>query len=502
MYSTRSEQNRHQRQEAIRRRKRRFRRWMLLNTVLVAAVVLVGMVYWMKEHPQSGSQTIAAATTSVPQEATEESQDTPTSPDGATVDDESGDLLPESESGTLSADKEQTPTNMDEQNPSADTEEASPESTSETTSPSQEHATSDEAAASQEQTASGNEDSDATKTPSAGTNDSAASTTPTLEPQTDNVPDGQTVTLHFGGDVMFSGKVGELLAQKGYDYPYEYVKKLFTSDDLTVVNLETPVTSSDTTAANKTYTFKSSPEALPHMAAAGIDAVNLANNHILDQGVSGLTDTIQQLDQSGVQYVGAGKDSTRAYQPVYVERKGIKIALLGFSRVIPEASWNAGKNQPGVATAYDATAAEAAIREAKSNADLVVVVAHWGVERSDTTVDHQTDLAHRFIDAGADLVVGGHPHVLQGLEQYKGKWIAYSTGNFIFTHSLTEKTWDTGVFEAVCSIKGECSMKVIPYTANLGQPVPMAEPQAQTLLQRLQSLSSNIRFDVKGNAIL
>ncbi|MEW4369023.1 CapA family protein [Paenibacillus kandeliae] len=496
MYSTRSEQNRHQRQEAIRRRKRRFRRWLLLNTVLVAAVVLVGMVYWMNEHSQSGSQTIAAATTSMPQGVAEEPHDAPTSSDTATMEDESGDLLPESESGALPTDNEQTPTDTEYPHASADTEEF----TSETQPPSQEQGTSDESS-SPEQSASNDTDADATNNPSPKTDDSAASTTPTLEPQTDTVPDGQTVTLHFGGDVMFSGKVGELLAQKGYDYPYEYVKKLFTSDDLTVVNLETPVTSSNTTAANKTYTFKSSPEALPHMAAAGIDAVNLANNHILDQGVSGLTDTIKQLDQSGVQYVGAGKDSTRAYQPVYVERKGIKIALLGFSRVIPEASWNAGKNQPGVATAYDATAAEAAIREAKSNADLVVVVAHWGVERSDTTVDHQTDLAHRFIDAGADLVVGGHPHVLQGLEQYKGKWIAYSTGNFIFTHSLTEKTWDTGVFEAVCSIKGECSMKVIPYTANLGQPVPMAEPQAQTLLQRLQSLSSNIRFDVKGNAI-
>ncbi|WP_411349590.1 CapA family protein [Paenibacillus sp. WLX2291] len=453
----------------------------------------------MNEHQQSGLPTTVAATTSVPQSATEEHNEILTSSDATTTEDESGDLLPENESGALSGESEQTPNATEQQDPSTSAEE-SPDTTSETQQPSEQNAVADESS-SQAQTGSDDEDSSETKKPSPTSGDAGASTTPTLEPQTDTAPDGRTVTMNFGGDVMFSGKVGELLAQKGYDYPYQYVSKLFTSDDLTVVNLETPVTSSDTTAANKTYTFKSSPEALPHMAAAGIDAVNLANNHILDQGVGGLTDTIKQLDQSGVSYVGAGNDSTRAYQPMYFERKGIKIALLGFSRVIPETSWNAGKNQPGVATAYDATAAQAAIREAKSNADLVVVVAHWGVERSDTTVDHQTDLAHRFIDAGADLVVGGHPHVLQGLEQYKGKWIAYSTGNFIFTRSLTEKTWDTGVFQAVCSVKGECSMKVIPYTANLGQPVPMAEQQAQTLLQRLQSLSSNIRFDVKGNAI-
>ncbi|MFD1886348.1 CapA family protein [Paenibacillus wenxiniae] len=484
MYTTRSEQSRQKKQEELLRRKRRFRRWMLLNSILVAAIILVGVMYWT--HELSPSSTRSAANRPVDSSAVAaETQVTESPSQSENPGASSAELTPQTEEEQDGTAEQET--TIDEEEASHN-EQAEPEATPVPAEPAEAEAT----------------DSGATDKPTSSDNapdkDKQPAATP-LAPQTDTQPQGKTVTLNFGGDVMFSGKMGELLAKKGYDYPYQYVKQLFTNDDLTVVNLETPVTSSNTTAADKTYAFKSSPEALPHMAAAGIDAVNLANNHILDQGVVGLTDTIRQLDASGVKYVGAGADAARAYEPVIFERKGIRIALLGFSRVIPKASWNAAANQPGVATAYDATAAEAAIRKAKSSADLVVVVAHWGVERSDTTVDHQTDLAHRFIDAGADLVVGGHPHVLQGVEQYKGKWIAYSTGNFIFTRSLTEKTWDTGVFQAVCSVKGDCSMKVIPYTANLGQPVPMEQQPAQTLLQRLQSLSTGVRFDVKGNAI-
>ncbi len=489
MYTTRSEQSRQKKQEAMLRRKRRFRRWMLLNGILVAAIILVGVMYWTQKDSSSSILSAATGSANSPstlQETVQPNSDLQPEENSAS----SEELISPSDTGQDHGAEQEATLNEDE---ASHNEQADPEATPGSDVPSDSEAThspaSDKSAASE--STSSNTATDKDKQPAA---------TP-LAPQTDTEPQGKTVTLNFGGDVMFSGKVGELLTKKGYDYPYQYVKKLFTSDDLTVVNLETPVTGSNTTAADKTYAFKSSPEALPHMAAAGIDAVNLANNHILDQGIVGLTDTIRQLDASGVQYVGAGADAARAYEPVIFERKGIRIALLGFSRVIPQASWNAGAHQPGVATAYDATAAEAAIRKAKKNADLVVVVAHWGVERSDTTVDHQTDLAHRFVDAGADLVVGGHPHVLQGVEQYKGKWIAYSTGNFIFTHSLVEKTWDTGVFQAVCSVKGDCSMKVIPYTANLGQPVPMEQQPAGALLQRLQSLSKGVRFDVKGNAI-
>ncbi|UMR37410.1 CapA family protein [Paenibacillus polymyxa] len=307
------------------------------------------------------------------------------------------------------------------------------------------------------------------------------------------------VTLHFIGDVQFSGKVEQRLEQNGFDFPYQYLGSLFHKDDLTIANLETPVTTNGVGALNKTYVYKSSPKALTAMAAAGIDAVNLANNHILDQGTSGLLDTLNYLDEKGIAHAGAGRNAKEAYAPHYFERNGIKIALLGATRVMPEANWNAGAQQPGVAGAYDSTAIVKSIREARNQADLVIVVAHWGKERATALEPHQTELSHAFIDAGADLVVGGHPHVLQGMEQYKGKWIAYSTGNFIFSKSTVPATWDTAIFQATCTRNGDCKMKLTPYRADLGQPIPLKDAETSKILQKVAALSpSNVSIGVDG----
>ncbi|GGA44755.1 capsular polysaccharide biosynthesis protein [Paenibacillus physcomitrellae] len=307
------------------------------------------------------------------------------------------------------------------------------------------------------------------------------------------------MVLHFGGDTLFSGKAETKLENAGYDYPFQYVNSLFTQDDLTVLNLETPVTYGGKGASDKQYVFKSSPKALEAMAEAGVDAVNLANNHTLDQGEEGLLDTLDHLKNAGIASVGAGVNADQAYAPQYFERKGIKIALFGFSRVLPKADWAAGASKPGIAGVYDPTRAYAAIKAARQKADLILVITHWGKERVQQFDDTQTALAHGLIDAGADLVIGGHPHVLQGLEQYKGKWIAYSTGNFIFTRSTNEKTWETAVFEARCSKSGSCGMKLIPYTAELAQPVPMQAEDAAKLLQEIQSLSPGVTVDKAGN---
>lgn len=311
---------------------------------------------------------------------------------------------------------------------------------------------------------------------------------------------GKNVTINFVGDIQFSGKVAELLDKNGYDYPYAKLGSLFKNDDLTIGNLETPVTLGGSAAENKTYVYKSSPKALAAMAAAGFDAVNLANNHILDQGVEGLVDTLTYLQEYGIAHTGAGMNRDEAYAPAYLERKGIKIALLGFSRVVPESTWKAEGNRAGVAETYDSTGAVNAIQEARQKADLVIVVAHWGEERVSTPNDDQTRLAHEFVDAGADLVIGGHPHVLQGVEYYKGKWIAYSTGNFIFSKSTTEETWKTAVFQAECSAEAKCSMKVIPYEAGLGQAIPMLGDANKLLLEQMTKLSPGIRFDANGVA--
>ncbi|EHS58551.1 CapA family protein [Paenibacillus sp. Aloe-11] len=331
-----------------------------------------------------------------------------------------------------------------------------------------------------------------TQAPVGNTSDSGS-------PQENDGKASSTVTLHFVGDVQFSGKVEQRLEKNGFDFPYQYLGNLFRKDDLTIANLETPVTTGGVGALNKTYVYKSSPKALTALAAAGIDAVNLANNHILDQGTGGLLDTLKYLDEKGIAHVGAGRNAKEAYAPHYFDRKGIKIALLGATRVMPDANWNAGVKQPGVAGAYDSTAIVKAIREARRQADLVIVIAHWGKERATTLEPHQIELSHAFIDAGADIVIGGHPHVLQGLEQYKGKWIAYSTGNFIFSKSTVPATWDTAIFQATCTRSGACDMKLTPYRAELGQPIPLQDAEASKILQRVAALSpGNVTIGADG----
>lgn len=327
---------------------------------------------------------------------------------------------------------------------------------------------------------------------------------PTLEPAatggagTGSGTPGDTVTLNFAGDVIFAGKVGELLQKQGYDYPFSALGGMFKQDDLTVVNLETPVTTGGVSAENKQFVFKSAPQALDALKAAGVDAVNLANNHSLDMGTEGLLDTLGHLDQRGIPHVGAGRNAKEAYTAQHFERKGIKIALLGFTRVIPHSDWVAGANQPGVASVYDNREALKAIAREKASNDLVIVIVHWGKERVEQYDGIQQELGRSFIDAGADLVIGGHPHVLQGIEPYKGKWIAYSTGNFIFTRSTVPATWETAVFTAQCGVSGDCSLKLTPMNAELGRPVPMDAEDGRQLLTKVQALSGglvNIRTD-------
>jgi poly-gamma-glutamate capsule biosynthesis protein CapA/YwtB (metallophosphatase superfamily) len=350
-----------------------------------------------------------------------------------------------------------------------------------------------------EQAADAAEDTGNRSVTPSDTQASVGNTSDSGSPQENDRQASSTVTLHFVGDVQFSGKVEQRLEKNGFDFPYQYLGNLFRKDDLTVANLETPVTIGGVGVLNKTYVYKSFPKALTALATAGIDAVNLANNHILDQGTGGLLDTLKYLDEKGIAHAGAGRNAKEAYAPHYFDRKGIRIALLGATRVMPDANWNAGAKQPGVAGAYDSTDIVKSIREARRQADLVIVIAHWGKERATTLEPHQTELSHAFIDAGADLVIGGHPHVLQGLEQYKGKWIAYSTGNFIFTKSTVPATWDTAVFQATCTRSGACNMKLTPYRAELGQPIPLKDAEASKILQSVAALSpGNVTIGVDG----
>ncbi len=305
------------------------------------------------------------------------------------------------------------------------------------------------------------------------------------------------VKLKFVGDIMFAGSVERLLNQHGYKYPYKYVGQHLKDAHLTAANLETSV-STRGTAENKQYAFRSHPSNIPELARAGVDVVTLANNHSMDYGAVSLLDTMSYLKTNKISFVGAGKDRTQAFSPTYRTANGVRVAYLGFSRVVPTTAWMAGTNKPGTAETYNPATAIKSIATAQKNADLVVVLAHWGVERNDLPEAYQKTLARQYIDAGADLVVGSHPHVLQGFEQYKGKWIAYSLGNFIFTTNRNEKTWDSGILTATCTKNAACDLQFLPVLTKYAQPKPMTGKQAETLLQRLSKASYQVKIDNSG----
>lgn len=321
------------------------------------------------------------------------------------------------------------------------------------------------------------------------------------EGYTEPAGDADTVSLALVGDILPAARVLELMKINGFDYPFREAKAILEAADITAGNLEAPITTRGTPAKDKQYVFRGSSDAVPALKEAGFDFLSLANNHTLDYGWQGLSDTMDVLDDAELQHAGSGNDDREAFTPAYIESKGITVGFVSVTRVVPDVSWKADRTHPGVAEAYSPERAVAAIKEAKQNADIVVVMVHWGVERADRPVAHQTDLSHRFVDAGADLVVGSHPHVLQGFEAYKGKWIAYSLGNFVFSTTGT-KTSETGVLNAECSKDGACSLSFAPMFATNSQPAPMAEAEGKALLARLSELSYGASVEEDGSIVV
>ena len=249
------------------------------------------------------------------------------------------------------------------------------------------------------------------------------------------------VTMVFGGDCLLAGHFGE---PEGDDPDASFDGlSAFRDADVAMVNLECPVTVRGSRVP-KPFNFRMRPETLRTFVNAGIDIVNIANNHIFDYGSEGLFDTILYLDSIGIGHVGAGRNQAGARRPVVVTRNGWTIGFLGYYG--GGESPAAAADRPGVA-ARDLSMITEDIARLKSvdSADFVVVNLHWGTELATIPDPSQRLLAHAIIDAGADAVIGHHPHVLQGIEIYRSGVIAYSLGNLMFGGNSRD-TYQSGLF--------------------------------------------------------
>ena len=238
---------------------------------------------------------------------------------------------------------------------------------------------------------------------------------------------------------MLGRTVGQQVQAKGPQIVFAGVQSVLDSADVLVGNLECAITNRSQ-PVQKSFNLKAPLQAAKALSLGGFDLLSQANNHAMDYGSAGLVDTQDALRQYDIATVGAGQDAVAAHAPVIIERNGLRMAFLAYVDVLPEKSgfdphtWAATATSPGVAWA-DPEQIKADVQAAKLQADVVIVLLHGGIEITDVINNisaNQRLEAHTAIDAGAALVIGSHPHVLQQIERYHGGLIAYSLGNFVF----------------------------------------------------------------------
>lgn len=265
--------------------------------------------------------------------------------------------------------------------------------------------------------------------------------------------------------------------------------------DIMMLNNEFAYSTRGTKTPNKSYTFRADPSRVNILKEMGVDIVSLANNHALDYGPDALMDTFTTLDDAGIDYVGAGENLDRAKAPIYYEIGDKKIAYLASSKVIFAMDWYATDDRPGMVGTYDPAQLIESIEEASANSDYVVVYVHWGVERNNYPEKYQKSYAKAYIDAGADIVIGCHPHVMQGLEIYKGKPIAYSLGNYWFNASKRE----SGLLKVYLDPDGSLRTQLLPaMNDNTYTYLITDEKSKKAYYNFMEEISFDITFDEDG----
>jgi len=278
----------------------------------------------------------------------------------------------------------------------------------------------------------------------------------------------QKITLMAVGDIMLGRTIGEMIETLGPEAPFIYTAETLSSADITIGNLECPI-SSNGIPEQKNYAFRAPVGAGNSLALAGFDILSLANNHILDYGEVGLKDTLKALNDHQIHAVGAGLNASDAYAPLLLETDGLNIAVLAFTD-IPKTdydyqAWEAGADKPGIAWAH-LDKVEINVKAAKQQADVVIVLVHNGYEIVQTVSKHQQDFAHLAIDSGASLVIGSHPHVLQRIEDYNDGLIVYSMGNFVFDNFLFPPNY-SAILKVELTPEGVASYELIDVIVSL-----------------------------------
>jgi poly-gamma-glutamate synthesis protein (capsule biosynthesis protein) len=305
----------------------------------------------------------------------------------------------------------------------------------------------------------------------------------------------ETIVLMAVGDIMLGNHptrighgVGSKVRKTGATYLFSQVARTLASADIVFGNLEAVLSSNNIeTKRVESVSMRAMPEAVEGLTYAGFNILSLANNHILQHGQEALFETVSILSKNNIKYVGVSTDITKAREPQIVAVKDIILAFLAYC-LIPDK------------TAYisvdDAEEICADVSKAKSQADILIVSLHWGSEYIQSPSPSQVRLAHQIIDSGANIILGHHPHVLQGIEIYRKGLICYSLGNFIFDLTYLEETRNSMILECQISKEGLISYKLIPiYSDDQYVPYLLQGEGREALLMKLDKLSSELKDD-------
>lgn len=266
--------------------------------------------------------------------------------------------------------------------------------------------------------------------------------------------------------------------------------------DVFFLNHEYAISDRGEPLAGKYYTFRADPERMSLLKQMGTDLVSLANNHVYDYGAEAMLDTADLLDEASIPYMGGGRNIDEAKRPAYFDVNGIKVGFVGASnaekmRYTPQAE----DDSPGVLLAYDTAEFNEVIEQASQECDYLIAYIHWGDEDTNDYNDLQQKLGREFLESGADIVVGGHPHVLQGMEYVDGKPIVYSLGDFWFN----DETKYTGLLKLSIGRDGLKEMSFVPCMQEGYETRYLSDPDDQAkLFDFLERLSPNVQIDEAG----
>lgn len=316
------------------------------------------------------------------------------------------------------------------------------------------------------------------------------------------LPDKDTVTFTFAGDVLLDEEYAVMSTYRANGSVLEAciapeLLEIMRGSDVFMINNEFPYTNRGIPLANKAFTFRADPANVQLLDEMGVDIVSLANNHASDYGEISLLDTLDTLNEAGIPYVGAGRNSEEASKVVFYEKDGLKVGIVSATEVERLASPDtkgATENSPGTFRCFQNDALEDVIRDAKTKCDFLIVYVHWGTESTDELDWSQPGQAVDFTAAGADVIIGAHPHVLQEIAYVNDVPVFYSLGNYWFN----SKTQDSCLVTLEIGSEGLVSAKFIPCRTEGSKTYLATDAEAERILNYMRELSEGVNIDVNG----